>query len=356
MEQINNNEKRKLYSLFHNFKSQAVTTELRKTQDSDVLIVDGMNTFCRAFAANPQLNSDGMHIGGITGFLKSIGYAIKLLNPTKCIIIFDGPGGSVRRKKIFPEYKQHRSNKVRLNRIYEQSSTSESENQAISRQLIHISHYIDCLPVNISQIDFVEADDIIAYLSLNSFKNYNITIMSSDKDFYQLIDNRIKVYSPTKKRIYGQSEILTEYGINAKNFILFRVLDGDISDGISGITGVGLKTVIKLFPFLSDDKSYCIDDLFNYSEIHKNKFKPYETILNTKNIIIRNYDLMQLKNTILSTHVQLNIEDLIKKKNKLNRFEFIKITREDKIGDVISLLWLNEVFTNLDGFVTCQKN
>jgi len=311
------------------------------------------NTFIRAFAAIPTLNEDGLHTGGIAGFLKSLGYTIRLLNPTRCIVVFDGTGGALRRRKIFPEYKEHRQNKVRLNRIFEEASTTESESQALARQLIRVSHYIDTLPLTTIQIDNVEADDVIAYLALQSFKNSNVTIMSADKDFYQIVNDRIKVYSPTKKKIYGPQDVLTEYGVHPSNFVLFRILDGDKSDNIDGIKGFGLKTVIKCFPFLSDSTPHTVEDLYTHAEANKSKFKVYETMLANKSIVERNYQLMQLSDTIIATFAQLNIGDILKKKNKLNRFEFVKMITEDKLWNALPNhgVWLNETFTKLDNFV-----
>ena len=62
-----------------------------------VLIVDGLNTFIRSFAVNPSLNDDGLHIGGLVGFLKSIRYSSDVLKPSRVIIVFDGKGGSKKR-------------------------------------------------------------------------------------------------------------------------------------------------------------------------------------------------------------------------------------------------------------------
>ena len=59
-----------------------------------VLIVDGLNTFIRSFAVNPALNEDGLHIGGMVGFMKSVRYTCDILKPSRCIIVFDGKGGS----------------------------------------------------------------------------------------------------------------------------------------------------------------------------------------------------------------------------------------------------------------------
>ena len=81
-----------------------------------VLIIDGLNTFIRVFSVIPTTNEDGIHIGGIVGFLRSIGYTINMIRPTRVIIAFDGKGGSNRRRKIYPEYKQNRKTKYRVNR------------------------------------------------------------------------------------------------------------------------------------------------------------------------------------------------------------------------------------------------
>ena len=67
-----------------------------------VLIVDGLNTFIRSFAVNPSINDDGLHIGGMMGFLKSVRYTCDILKPSRCIIVFDGKDGSKRRRKLYP--------------------------------------------------------------------------------------------------------------------------------------------------------------------------------------------------------------------------------------------------------------
>ena len=75
------------------------------SKDSHLMIIDGLNTFIRVFSAVPALNDDGDHIGGVTGFLRSIAANIRQHKPTRCVIVFDGKGGSRRRKDLFPEYK-----------------------------------------------------------------------------------------------------------------------------------------------------------------------------------------------------------------------------------------------------------
>ena len=105
------------------------------------------------------MNEDGLHTGGIAGFLKSIGYAIKLLNATRCVIIFDGNGGSMKRRKIYPQYKDRKNTKIRLNRAYVDLSTAELEEKNLKAQLMRSVHYLDCLPISTMAIDHIEADD-----------------------------------------------------------------------------------------------------------------------------------------------------------------------------------------------------
>ena len=86
---------------------QAADLEVREL-NSHVLLVDGLNTFFRAYSASPVRNADGEHVGGISSFLLSIGSIIKMVKPTRIIIAWDGVGGSQRRRSIHKDYKTGR--------------------------------------------------------------------------------------------------------------------------------------------------------------------------------------------------------------------------------------------------------
>jgi 5'-3' exonuclease len=345
MDPLSKSEKSKLFSLFENMKNEPV--KLNRTSTSDILIVDFMNTFLRAFMASPAINSNGNHVGGISGCLKSIGYASKVFLPTKIIIVSDGVGGSMKRRKLYPDYKMGRKSKIRLNRAYDEMSDIDIEDTGIKNQLLRTINYLDTLPVKTMSIDHIEADDTIAYLAQDRFKDSNVTIMSADKDFLQLASDRIKIWSPTKKKIYGCAEILDEYGISCQNFINYRIMEGDDSDNINGITGAGLKTIKKLFPIFTDDHRYSVEEIFNYCENKKGKYKLYDTILENKFIMSRNYDLMQLHTSQIQSFSELRINEIIDKPtNKLNIFGFSKLLMADNMQSTIpnSFQWLNESF------------
>lgn len=350
---FNQDEKKRLFSIFENISEEDKSKLSNRTQNSDILLVDGLNTFIRAYSVMPSMNEDGLHTGGIAGFLKSVGYAIKLLNPTRCVIVFDGNGGSMKRRKIYPPYKDKRHTKIRLNRAYTDLSTAELEEKNLKSQLLRSVHYLDCLPISTMAIDHIEADDTIAYVAQQYFKE-NVSIMSADKDFLQLASDRIKIWSPTKKKLYGCAEIMGEYGISCKNFIWYRVLEGDVSDNIDGIHGAGLKTIIKCFPFLTEEREVSLDEIYTYCENNSGKYKLYRTILDNKEIVERNHLLMQLKNTEIQSFSQLRINEILDQPTKkLDRVSFSKLVTEDKMWNNIPnyQIWLNECFGKLTTLV-----
>jgi DNA polymerase-1 len=351
MDNLTNTDKSHLFSLFENMDKENGFTGLQKSSDSDILLIDFYNLFIRSFMAIPTLNDNGIHVGGIAGFLKTLGAAIKLLTPSKVIIVVDGKGGSLKRRSIYPEYKSNRKTSVRFNRSYEELSSAELEEQGLKKQLFRAVSYLNTLPVKIIAIDNVEADDVIAYLAVDYYKTKNVYIASCDKDFLQLVNDRIKVWSPSKKKLYGCAEIFGEYGVSCQNFIFYRTLEGDASDNIDGIRGAGLKTVLKCYPFLADAKRSTLEEIFNYSDNHKGKLKLYDTVLANKNIVERNYKLMQLTESIIQDFSQLRINDVMNTPvNRLNKLQFFKLVGEDKMRNNLenSTVWLTECFGKLD--------
>lgn len=354
MSGFTSSEKQRLFSLFENVKGGVGDSGIQKTTNSDILLVDGLNTFIRSFMAVPSMNDDGMHTGGIAGFLKSIGYAIKLINPTRVIVVFDGTGGSQKRRKIYPDYKKGRKTKVKFNRTYEELSSSELEQKNLQVELMRLVSYLEVLPVTVMAIDNIEADDTIAYLAEETFKDSNVTIMSTDKDFLQLASERVKIWSPVKKKIFGCKEIVDEYGITCNNFIYYRIMEGDVSDNIPGLEGVGIKRVLQAYPFLGEDKQVTLQEIYNYSENYKSKYKIYERVLDNKLLLERNHELMQLKNTCIQSFTQLRIEEIVKKQvPKIDKMTFSRLITEDKMWSNLPnyMVWLNETWGKLNSFV-----
>ena len=128
-------------------------------------------------------------------------------------------------------------------------------------QLSRLLQYLEQLPLTLISIDGTEADDVIAYISKQLLVKSKIFIMSTDKDFLQLIDDRIFVWSPTKKIEYNRQKIFDEFGIFSENFLTYKILCGDKSDNIDGIKGAGLKSVKKYITPIAGSDKFDIQDL-----------------------------------------------------------------------------------------------
>jgi len=216
--------------------------------------------------------------------------------------------------------------------------------------LNRVIEYLECLPLTITTMDNIEADDVIGYSAKHIFKK-NCTIMSTDKDFLQLVDDRIKVWSPTKKKMYDEDRILDEYGINAANFLLYRILDGDKSDGIPGVKGAGQKTLLKLFPWLGSPHKHSIEDLLKSSDAKKKQFKLCETIVNDKDKLFLNKKLMDLDDLNISGSSKLKIQDLVEKPiQRMVKHKFQRMFLEDKMYTALPNLdsWLHQTFNRLN--------
>jgi DNA polymerase-1 len=276
--------------------------------NSRVLIVDALNTFMRSYAAIPAMDEDGNHIGGMAGFMKSLGFAIRSFKPTRVVLVFDGKGGSTRRRKIYKDYKANRKPPTRLNRQYDMT-TDEQEKENMKYQLVSLVEMVECLPVSILALDHVEADDVIAYMSELVTKNGGTSIIySTDKDFLQMVNENVKVYNPVKKKTFDIDVILETYGVHPDNFVFFRSLLGDKSDNIDGIKGAGEKTLLKYIPEFADPTVEVNLDLIEqkYTDIKK-KPKVIESILDNSSIVNRNMQLMNLRDVDINIDAKMKV-------------------------------------------------
>jgi DNA polymerase-1 len=324
-----------------------------RTQLNSVLIVDGLNAFLRSFTMINHINPNGQHIGGLTGFLKSVGYAIKMLNPTKVVIVFDGVGGSNARRNLFPDYKANRNANRMTN--YSIFQSKEEETEAINNQMQRLILYLKCLPVSIISVEGLEADDIIGYLThkLENFgETKEINIMSADQDFLQLVSEKTSVYSPTKKRIFKPKDVLAEYGVSATNYINYKILLGDKSDNVPGVSGLGPVKLVKLFPELTGDSKVTLESMITKSAELINENKLYLSVVERRYQLFINQQLMNLEGDFLSPDNRLLVKQAFSESYELNKYLFHQIYVNDKLGESIPNVdnWVTEVFGYLNSF------
>jgi len=339
-------------NILNEVESERESNQSRE-RNSRVMIIDGLNTFIRSWTVNPTMNEDGDHTGGVVGSLKSIGYQIREFNPTRCIVTFDGKGGSKSRKKVYEGYKAGRENrKFRVNRQYMEFLDEEEEQLSMRQQFVWLNDVLDYLPVQTMIYDGIEADDTIAYLTKHTQQDLDgeVVIVSTDKDFLQLVSDKVSVFSPTKKKMYNRQVVFDEFGIWPENLLLYRTLDGDKSDNIPGIRGCGIKTLLKRFPELSEDRTITHEEFFKMCEEKQGKIKMYDDILKAKDQLLMNKRLMELDNPHIPANQKLQILDRFNVDDtEFKKLDFLRVGQKYKVlqnwRDIND--WLHSTFHNI---------
>ena len=275
-----------------------------------ILIVDAMNTLIRSFSLLKAMNPSGAHIGGLVGFLRSLGYVTRIFDPTRVIVVWDGKGGSGNRKNIDPNYKAQRAtSRITHWGLYD---TREQEQEALIGQLFRTQDYLDCLPMQQMIVEKLEADDIMAYVAKRaSDAGKKVTIVSSDKDFLQLVNDNIEVYAPVKKKTFTADNIFEELKVLPTNYNLVKALIGDNSDNLQGVKGLGIKTIVSEFPKLLTEKTD-LDYIFKTAEEKLEGKKIFAKIIHNWDRVETNFELMDLHETSLDAKEVEYVEEVLK--------------------------------------------
>ena len=183
------------------------------------MIIDALNQFLRGYIVNPSLSPNGDPIGGTAGFLKILQKLCREVKPDKVVICWDGKGGSRKRKLVNKNYKEGRK-PLRLNRDI-RTLTAQEELQNKIWQQMRLMEYLNNFPVTQLVFDEVEADDVISFVAqMPDFHGWQKVIVSSDKDFFQLLDSETLAYRPTQHEVLNKNMIVEKFGIHPTNFAL----------------------------------------------------------------------------------------------------------------------------------------
>ncbi len=188
-----------------------------------------------AFIKNPRINSKGMDTSAIMGFMNSLMDVIKREKPDHLAVAFD-KGGSTYRYEMYTEYKAHR----------------DETPEAIKIAVPYIQELLKAMHIPIVEVAGFEADDLIGTIAKQAEKeNYQVFMVTPDKDFAQLVSENIFMYKPARMgndiEIWGVPEVLAKFEIeNPLQVIDFLGMMGDAADNIPGLPGVGEVTAKKL--------------------------------------------------------------------------------------------------------------
>jgi len=321
-----------------------------RAYNDHIMVVDAMNMLIRSFSLLKAMNPDGTHIGGIVGFLRSLGYVTRIFDPTRVIVVWDGKGGSANRKNINPDYKAQRAT-ARITHwgLYD---TKQQEMEALIGQLLRVQEYLECLPVTQLQMEKLEADDIMAYIAKQSSysKVKKCTIISSDKDFLQLVDDTVEVYAPVKKKTFTKDNIFEELKVLPENYNIVKALLGDNSDNLKGVKGLGIKTIVAEFPKLLKEETN-LDYIFKVAEEKLDGKKVFAKIIHNWKNVEDNFLMMDLHATSLDeTEKEVVMETMKTKVGKIQIGAFLAFLDNDNIEGITknTVGWLD----NFRGLVT----
>jgi DNA polymerase-1 len=303
-------------------------------QQEKILLIDSNNMFFRSYCASPMLSSKGHHVGGITGYLYSLQKVIKEVRPHKVFNIWDGRGGSSKRKDINKNYKDGRKvpKPIKMNRAIELDE--EQEKQSCYYQQARLIELLNFFPFPQLCEEGVEADDFISYMC-NHFsckENFIKIIVSNDKDFIQLLDECTILYRPCEEKYITMKSHILQEKVHPKNMALSRAIEGDNSDNLRGIKGVGRKTITKIFKQFSDSEFITLDRLKELCKEKEEDCLPAQKILKDFKTVEENYQIMQLYSPMIHFNAKQKVDEQIKEYNpKMSVSEFNQELRNEGI-------------------------
>ena len=237
-------------------------------QDKRLFLLDAYALIFRgyyAFIKNPRINSKGLNTSAIMGFMNSLLDVIKREQPSHLAVVFDVGSSSTLRHDYFPDYKANR----------------DETPEGITTAIPYIQEILRAMHIPIMYAEGYEADDVIGTLANQAAdKDFTTFMMTPDKDFAQLVTDKIKMYKPSSRgagiEIWGVEEVQKKFGVERPEQVIdYLGMMGDSVDNIPGIPGVGPKTAMKFI------QSYgSLEGL--YDNVEELKGKQKENVLANK--------------------------------------------------------------------------
>lgn len=251
------------------------TMSLEGRKNNLFVIVDGHAYAHRAFHAIGNLNApDGQPTNAVYGFIRMLDKIVEKLRPTHLLVVWDG-GLDAERKASLPEYKQNRPPMPRN----------------LESQIDLIFEYLDKARIAYFYREGVEADDWIATVAKRANQSgLDVVIASMDKDFMQLVSDRIRLFNPNDKseKVWDEHDVIAKTGVKPVQVVDYFSLIGDSVDNIPGVEGVGPKTAASLL-----NKFGSIEGIYsNINQITPEKLRI--KLIEAQDIVKKNRDLIRL--------------------------------------------------------------
>lgn len=322
---------------------QSVKAGSVKDMPHYTMCVDGTNLLNIACQGDKEhFNKKGDHTGGIYQFFMQLHVVMNLVPCSQIYVFWDGKMSGLLRYNIYKDYKKNRD------KIYcdkEKSSYEEfmdafvanvlnhsskkknggraaiDDGYSMSRQKNIIISILEDLYVRqpYDSEEITESDDMIAYYCQHKRLDEKIVIVSSDRDLTQLISQDISIYIPVKKKYIRYDNFNEVSEVHYSNIVLEKIICGDVSDNIKGISGVGKKTILEIMPEIKNRKVELSEFLERVKELKEKRLteskKPliaYENILNCITDGIQKDDIYEINRKIIDLKYPLLSESAIR--------------------------------------------
>ena len=291
-------------------------------QQKRLFIIDGYATLYRAHYAlirNPLTNTAGTPTSAIFGFANQVFQLIEDEKPDYLVAAFDSKGKNFRHE-LYTDYKANRSEMP----------------DEIQTQLPYLWELLEAMNIPMLRVGGVEADDIIGTVAKMCDKeNLQCNIVSGDKDFMQLINDKTFLYAPQArkraKEIFDKKKVLEKWGVGPEHIIDLLGLMGDSSDNVPGVQGVGPKTAKKL---IQDFGS--IENIYEEIDNISNE-KMREKLLNSKDNALLSKQLVTI---LTDVKIDATINDFEKKEMDSSKLE--DIFKELEFSGLLKKIGSNE--------------
>jgi len=278
-----------------------------------VLTVDGNWLLKRCFHAFQVVDVYKNRCGGSYGFLMSLQSVIRKHLPDRVFIMWDGFQSGKYRYDVYKPYKSNRKGKwlkerdILSMKIRNQSDKDELD---LYSQKMLVQNLMEEFSIRKIEVDYIEGDDLIAGYILNSDfedRNEEILIYSRDKDFRQLVSEKVSLLTPQFETPITIHNFRERVGHIVDNELIFKCFEGDSSDKIEGVNGVKIdgekNTLEKYIPDIRERK-YSYREIVNECNLLKEgkrykKNKTLDKIINAEEILYRNAMLMNLEKPFL---------------------------------------------------------
>lgn len=258
-----------------------------------IVLIDGNSILNRAFygiMGNKMLTTpDGKYTNAVYGFLAILFKVLEDIEPEYLMVTFDLKAPTARHK-LYDGYK----------------ATRKGMPNELAEQMPILKDILKSMNIKVIEKEGYEADDVLGTMAKRAEKDgFDVTIVSGDRDTFQLTSNRVKVRIPhtkmgkTETETFGREEVLKKYGVTPKQLIEVKGLQGDTSDNIPGVPGIGEKTALELVK-----KYKTIDGVYEAIEKGEDDLKP-----KAKERLLENKELAMLSRTLGTINLEVPIEE-----------------------------------------------